>query len=130
SRRSLFPPSTSHQSSTSSWGTIAASRTTAATSVPFHGQRSTLAQSSTSGRSHTSGCRSTTRTICRQGVCAADELGLTSQAPTPTFGAAKYFADAMSRENVDLSYRVIDAFNRRDLGAYLALIDPEVEFTP
>ena len=36
----------------------------------------------------------------------------------------------MSQENVDLSYRVIDAFNRRDLGAYLALIDPEVEFTP
>ena len=31
---------------------------------------------------------------------------------------------------MDLSYRVIDAFNRRDLGAYLTLIDPEVEFTP
>jgi ketosteroid isomerase-like protein len=36
----------------------------------------------------------------------------------------------MSQENVDLQYRVIDAFNRRDPDAYLALIDPEVEFTP
>ena len=36
----------------------------------------------------------------------------------------------MSRENVELHCRAIDAFNRRDLGAYLALTDPEVEFTP
>jgi ketosteroid isomerase-like protein len=36
----------------------------------------------------------------------------------------------MSQENVELNYRVIDAFNRRDLGAYLALADPEVEFIP
>jgi hypothetical protein len=36
----------------------------------------------------------------------------------------------MSQENVDLHYRAIDAFNRRDLGAYLTLNDPEVEFTP
>jgi ketosteroid isomerase-like protein len=36
----------------------------------------------------------------------------------------------MSQENVDLQYQVIDAFNRRDLAAYLALTDPEVEFTP
>ena len=36
----------------------------------------------------------------------------------------------MSQENVELFYRAIDAFNRRDLGAYLALMDPEVEFTP
>jgi hypothetical protein len=36
----------------------------------------------------------------------------------------------MSQENVELTYQVIDAFNRRDLGAYLALMDPEVEFTP
>jgi hypothetical protein len=36
----------------------------------------------------------------------------------------------MSRENVKLHRRAIDAFNRRDLGAYLALNDPEVEFTP
>jgi hypothetical protein len=36
----------------------------------------------------------------------------------------------MSHENVDLYYQAIDAFNRRDLGAYLALMDPEVEFTP
>src|SRR4051795_6328944 len=36
----------------------------------------------------------------------------------------------MSQENVELHYRAIDAFNRRDLAAYLALMDPEVEFTP
>jgi hypothetical protein len=36
----------------------------------------------------------------------------------------------MSQENVDLHYRAIDAFNRRDLGAYLALMDTEVEFSP
>jgi hypothetical protein len=36
----------------------------------------------------------------------------------------------MSQENVELLYRVIDAFNRRDLGAYLVLMDPDVEFTP
>ena len=36
----------------------------------------------------------------------------------------------MSQENVELQHRVIDDFNRRDLDAYLALIDPEVEFTP
>ncbi len=35
----------------------------------------------------------------------------------------------MSQENVELVYRVIDAFNRRDLGAYLVLMDPDVEFT-
>jgi hypothetical protein len=36
----------------------------------------------------------------------------------------------MSQENVRLFYEVIEAFNRRDLDAYLALMDPEVEFTP
>jgi hypothetical protein len=36
----------------------------------------------------------------------------------------------MSQENVELHHRAIDAFNRRDLGAYLTLNDPEVEFTP
>jgi hypothetical protein len=36
----------------------------------------------------------------------------------------------MSQENVELHHRATDAFNRRDLGAYLALMDPEVEFTP
>jgi ketosteroid isomerase-like protein len=36
----------------------------------------------------------------------------------------------MSQENVELLYRSYDALNRRDLDAYLALIDPEVEFTP
>ena len=36
----------------------------------------------------------------------------------------------MSQEDVNLYYQAIDAFNRRDLSAYLALQDPEVEFTP
>ena len=36
----------------------------------------------------------------------------------------------MSQENVERLYRAYDAFNRRDLDAYLALIDPEVELTP
>jgi hypothetical protein len=36
----------------------------------------------------------------------------------------------MSEENVELTYRVIDAFNRRDLRAFLALMDPEVESIP
>ena len=35
----------------------------------------------------------------------------------------------MSQENVELAYRGYDAFNRRDLDAFLALLDPEVEFT-
>jgi hypothetical protein len=33
----------------------------------------------------------------------------------------------MSQENVELAYRMIDAMNRRDLGAFLALMDEEVE---
>jgi ketosteroid isomerase-like protein len=36
---------------------------------------------------------------------------------------------AMS-QNVELLDRSYDALNRRDLDAYLALIDPEAEFTP
>ena len=35
----------------------------------------------------------------------------------------------MSQENVELAYRTYDAFNRRDLDAFLACMDPEVEFT-
>jgi len=33
----------------------------------------------------------------------------------------------MSQENVELTYRVHDAFNRRDLLGFLALMDDEVE---
>ena len=33
----------------------------------------------------------------------------------------------MSQENVELVYQAYDAFNRRDLGAYLALTDADVE---
>ena len=36
----------------------------------------------------------------------------------------------MSQENVELLHRAVDAFNRRDLDAYLALQDSGVEFTP
>jgi ketosteroid isomerase-like protein len=36
----------------------------------------------------------------------------------------------MSRANVELTHQLIDAFNRRDLSTYLALMDPEVEFVP
>jgi len=33
----------------------------------------------------------------------------------------------MSQENVELHYRAYDAFNRRDRGAFLALMDDDVE---
>jgi ketosteroid isomerase-like protein len=36
----------------------------------------------------------------------------------------------MSQENVELTYSVMDAFNRRDLSAYLALMDDDVEAVP
>ena len=36
----------------------------------------------------------------------------------------------MSQENVELFYRAVDAFNRPDLDAYLALMDDDVEFVP
>ena len=34
----------------------------------------------------------------------------------------------MSQENVEIAHRVYDAFNRRDLDAFLAFMDPEVQF--
>jgi ketosteroid isomerase-like protein len=34
----------------------------------------------------------------------------------------------MSQENVELAHRAYDAFNRRDLDAFLALCDPGIEF--
>jgi hypothetical protein len=36
----------------------------------------------------------------------------------------------MSQENVELGYRAADAFNRRDLDAYLALQDDDVLTVP
>jgi ketosteroid isomerase-like protein len=36
----------------------------------------------------------------------------------------------MSQENVELVYRAHEAFNRRDLDAFVALIDPEAELIP
>ena len=35
----------------------------------------------------------------------------------------------MSQENVEYAHRAYEAFNRRDLDALLALMDPEVRFT-
>jgi hypothetical protein len=35
----------------------------------------------------------------------------------------------MSQENVECAHRAYEAFNRRDLDALLALMDPEVRFT-
>ena len=37
---------------------------------------------------------------------------------------------AVSKGNVELAYRAADAFNRRDLDAFLAFVDPDVEFRP
>jgi ketosteroid isomerase-like protein len=36
----------------------------------------------------------------------------------------------MSQENVELMHRAYDSFNRRDLDAFLALMDPNIEFIP
>jgi hypothetical protein len=36
----------------------------------------------------------------------------------------------MSQENVELTQQAHDAFNRRDLDGFLALLDPDTEFTP
>jgi ketosteroid isomerase-like protein len=36
----------------------------------------------------------------------------------------------MSQQNVELAYRSVDAFNRRDLDALLALMDDDVEGAP
>jgi len=36
----------------------------------------------------------------------------------------------MSQENVELQHRLTDAFNRRDLDAYLALTDEDIEAIP
>jgi len=36
----------------------------------------------------------------------------------------------MSQENVELGYQTMDAFNRRDLDAFLALMDHDVETVP
>ncbi len=35
----------------------------------------------------------------------------------------------MSQENVERAYRGYDAFNQRDLDAFLGFVDPEVDFT-
>jgi ketosteroid isomerase-like protein len=35
----------------------------------------------------------------------------------------------VSQENIERGHRVLDAFNRRDLDAFIELMDPNVEFT-
>jgi ketosteroid isomerase-like protein len=37
---------------------------------------------------------------------------------------------AMSQENVEVAYRGLDAYNRRDIEALLETLDPEVEWSP
>jgi hypothetical protein len=39
-------------------------------------------------------------------------------------------AKAMSQQIVQRNYKLIEAFNRRDLQSYLELMDPELEFIP
>jgi ketosteroid isomerase-like protein len=41
--------------------------------------------------------------------------------------AAGVREDAMSQENVEQQYRAADAFSRRDLDAFLAICDPDIE---
>jgi ketosteroid isomerase-like protein len=36
----------------------------------------------------------------------------------------------MSEENVEAVYETVDAFNRRDLDAFLAFTDPDIEWSP
>ena len=48
--------------------------------------------------------------------------------PPGSLRAAGLSEYAMSRENVEVLHRAFDAFRRRDLDAFLALCDPEVEF--
>ncbi len=36
----------------------------------------------------------------------------------------------MSQENVESYWRGVDAYNRRDLAAFLDLMDPDIEFVP
>ena len=43
---------------------------------------------------------------------------------------ARDTARAMSQEDVELVYQAHDAYNRRDLDGFLALMDSDVEFTP
>ena len=55
---------------------------------------------------------------------------LASRGPNAVLDAALRAADtgrAMSQENVELAQQAFDAFNRRDLGAFLALMDADVE---
>jgi ketosteroid isomerase-like protein len=40
------------------------------------------------------------------------------------------YSPTMLESNVELVYRAHDAFNRRDLDAFVALADPDVEITP
>jgi hypothetical protein len=50
------------------------------------------------------------------------------RATRPSITPQRNTGRAMSQENVELVYRVLDAFNRRDLDAALALVHGDVEF--
>jgi hypothetical protein len=63
-----------------------------------------------------------------------DELALRINAPAEAEAIAAELREAFkagrSADNVELSYRAADAFNRRDPDAFLALMDDEVEGHP
>jgi ketosteroid isomerase-like protein len=50
--------------------------------------------------------------------------------PMPLTPESGHTAGAMSQENVQIVRRVFDAFNRRDIAAFLELLDPDVEWVP
>ena len=66
---------------------------------------------------------------------ASRESGSEPEVGVPTLGAValvargpeRNTAEAMSQENVEQQYRAADAFSRRDLDAFLAICDPDIE---
>src|SRR5215218_1114987 len=50
-----------------------------------------------------------------------------SLAPIAWKAAVPGYCTAMSKENVEQQYRAADAFSRRDLAAFLAICDPDIE---
>jgi hypothetical protein len=79
----------------------------------------TKSKPTTCGRSKTA---AVTRTVGYRYAVAA--IGL------PTAPGSRDTARAMSQEKVELQHRLTDAFNLRDLDAYLALTDEGVEAIP
>jgi ketosteroid isomerase-like protein len=50
--------------------------------------------------------------------------------PSGSFCCLRDTVRAMSQENVELAYRAFDALNRRELDAFLALMDDDIEVVP